>query len=306
MKILIAYDGSDCADAAIEDLSRAGLPNESDALIVNVTETWLPKDLENELLGETFGFAGSETYKQMRAATVEKIAEGEKLAESASFSVSQKFPAWQVRHKAVGGFPENEIVSEANKYKPDLIVIGSHGRGGVGRFVLGSVSLKVLSEAACSVRVVHGPNARIAKDDSPLRVVVAIDGSYDSHKAVKAVANRIWLPETSIRLITAIESLPYSVLLEELPRAEKLRKEAAEKLKKMGLHVSCAEQVGRAKSVIVEEAEKWGADAIFIGAKGHSLVERVLLGSVSYAVAARAHCAVEVVRGAVNEKHTEL
>ena len=153
MKILIAYDGSDCANAAIEDLSRAGLPEATEALILNVTETWLPKDLENELLGETFGFAGSETSKQMRAAAFEKIAEGEKLAESASLRVSQKFPAWQVRHKAVGGFPENEIVSEANKYKPDLIVIGSHGRGDGGRFVLGGVSGRVQSGAACAVRV---------------------------------------------------------------------------------------------------------------------------------------------------------
>jgi len=303
MKLLIAYDGSDCAGAAIEDLSRAGLPEATEALIVTVTETWLPKDLKEESFGDTLGFASSETFKQMRAAAFEKIDEGEKLAESASLRVSQKFPAWQVRHKAVGGFPENEIVSEANKYKPDLIVIGSHGRGGVGRFVFGSVSLKVLSEAACPVRVTHGPNARIAEDDSPLRLVVAIDGSSDSRQAVKAVANRSWLPETSVRLLTAIEP---SVLLQELPQAEKVRKEAAEKLKKMGLHVSCAEQKGRAKSVIVEEAEKWGADAIFIGAKGHRMLERVLLGSVSYAVAARAHCSVEVVRGAVNEKHTEL
>jgi len=211
-----------------------------------------------------------------------------------------------VRHKTIGGFAESGIVEEAKEYQPDLIVVGSHGRGSVGRFVLGSVSLKVLSEAACSVRVARGSNARAADDDSPPRVVVAIDGSSDSRKAVKAVANRTWLPETSVRLITAIEPLPYSVLLEELPRAEKLRKEAAEKLKKMGLHVSCAEQAGRAKYVILEEAEKWGADAIFVGAKGHSLVERVLLGSVSYAVAARAHCTVEVVRGAISEKNTEL
>ena len=201
-----------------------------------------------------------------------------------------------MHHKTIGGFAEWGIVEEAKEYKPDLVVVGSHGRGSVGRFVLGSVSLKVLSEAKCSVRVARASNARAAGDDSPLRVVVAIDGSSDSRKAVKAVANRTWLPETSVRLITAIEPLPYSVLLEELPRAEKLRKEAAEKLKKMGLHVSCAEQAGRAKYVILEKAEKWGADAIFIGAKGHTMAERVLLGSVSYAVAARAACSVEIVR----------
>ncbi len=306
MKILIAYDGSDCADAAIEDLSRAGLPDASNALILSVTETWLPKDLENDSLGDTLGFAGSETFKQMRAAAREKIAEGEKLAASASLLVRQKFPAWQVRHKSTGGFAEWGIVEEANEYNPDLIVVGSHGRGSVGRFVLGSVSLKVLSEAKCSVRVARGSNARSADDDSPLRVIVAVDGSSDSWKAVEAVLRRDWLPETSVRLISAVEPLPYSVLLAELPRAEELRERAAAQLKEKGLHVSTVVEFGRAKNVIVEEAEKWGADAIFIGAKGHRMLERVLLGSVSYAVAARAHCTVEVVRGAISEKNTEL
>ena len=130
MKILIAYDGSDCADAAIEDLSRAGLPDAGDALILNVTETWQPKDLENESFGDTLGFASSETFKQMRAAAWEKISEGEKLAESARLLVRQKFPAWRVHHKTIGGFAEWGIVEEAKEYKPDLVVVGSHGRTG--------------------------------------------------------------------------------------------------------------------------------------------------------------------------------
>ncbi|MCY7348948.1 MAG: universal stress protein, partial [Pyrinomonadaceae bacterium] len=249
MKILIAYDGSDCADAAIEDLSRAGLPNACEALILNVTETWLPKDLENESFGDTLGFAGSETFKQMRAAAREKIAEGEKLAASASLLVRQKFPAWQVRHKSTGGFAEWGIVEEAKEYQPDLVVVGSHGRGGVKRFFLGSVSLKVLSEAACSVRVARGSNARAADDDSPPRVVVAIDGSPDSWNAVETALRRDWLPETSVRLISAVEPLPFSVLLAELPRAEEVREKAATLLKEKGLHVSTVVEFGRAKSV---------------------------------------------------------
>ena len=296
MKVLIAYDGSDCANDAIENLSQAGLKDDTVAMILTVTETWILKDFENESFVETIGWTGAENIKLMRGAALEKVAETEKLAEDVSRSVQQKFPAWQVRHKAVGGFPEREIVAEADKSKPDLIVIGSHGRGGVGRFVLGSVSLKVLSEAACSVRVARRSPARAEDDDSPLRIVIAIDGSLGSLIAVESVMSRQWLPETSVRLISAVESLPFSILLAEMPKAEELRESAADKLKGKGLHVSTVVQFGRAKSVIVEEAEKWGADAIFIGAKGHRLMERVLLGSVSYAVAARAHCSVEVVR----------
>ncbi len=296
MKVLIAYDGSDCANHAIEDLSRAGLADDVEALILTATETWLPKDFENESFVQTLGWTGAENFKQLRGAALEKVAEGDKLVEDASRCVQEKFPAWQMRHKAISGFPEHEIVAEANSWEADLIVIGSHGRGGVGRLFLGSVSLKVLSEADCSVRVARGSNARAADDDSPLRIVIAIDGSLDSTNAVEAVLRRDWQAETSVRLVSAVESLPYSILIAELPQAERSREHAAARLKEKGLHVSTVVEFGRAKSVIIEEAEKWGADSIFIGAKGHRLMECVLLGSVSYAVAARAHCSVEVVR----------
>jgi nucleotide-binding universal stress UspA family protein len=53
---------------------------------------------------------------------------------------------------------------------------------------------------------------------------------------------------------------------------------------------------GEPKSLLIAEAESWGADCIFVGARGLGRVERFMLGSVSTAVAARAHCSVEVVR----------
>jgi nucleotide-binding universal stress UspA family protein len=55
---------------------------------------------------------------------------------------------------------------------------------------------------------------------------------------------------------------------------------------------------GNPKSVLVEEAESWGADCVFVGARGMRGVGHLLMGSVSAAVAARAHCSVEVVRPA--------
>lgn len=72
------------------------------------------------------------------------------------------------------------MVAQANKYEPDLIVVGSQGRNAVGRLVLGSVSLKVLSEAACSVRVARHTSAKVDDENSPQRIVIGIDGSPDS------------------------------------------------------------------------------------------------------------------------------
>ena len=42
MKILIAYDGSSCADLALEDMRRAGLPRLAEAVVLSVSELWMP------------------------------------------------------------------------------------------------------------------------------------------------------------------------------------------------------------------------------------------------------------------------
>jgi len=48
MKILIGYEGSECADAALRDLERAGLPAEADVLVMTVAEVFLPPPIREE------------------------------------------------------------------------------------------------------------------------------------------------------------------------------------------------------------------------------------------------------------------
>jgi nucleotide-binding universal stress UspA family protein len=69
-----------------------------------------------------------------------------------------------------------------------------------------------------------------------------------------------------------------------------------EELRAAGLTTTSLVVEGDPKKVLMEEAQKWQADCIFVGAKGLGAIERLVLGSVSSAVAARAHCSVEVVR----------
>jgi nucleotide-binding universal stress UspA family protein len=71
---------------------------------------------------------------------------------------------------------------------------------------------------------------------------------------------------------------------------------AATELTTSGLRVSSVIDDTNPKQLLVTEASSWGADCIFVGAKGHPFLDRILLGSVSAAVSARADCSVEVVR----------
>jgi nucleotide-binding universal stress UspA family protein len=78
---------------------------------------------------------------------------------------------------------------------------------------------------------------------------------------------------------------------------EKLAGKALDTLNAKGLSATLHVHAGNPKDILVEEAERWNADCVFVGANAlGSRMERFLLGSTSAAVAARSHCSVEVVR----------
>ncbi len=311
MKILIAYDGSSCAEAALDDLVRAGLPETGEFSVMSVAEVWLaPKKLRQQWEAENpdsdYLNEINRRYDQKSKTT---IAEFETLANHAATRLRRMFPNWTVTAEAASGSPAWEILTKAGEFKPDLIVAGSHGRSALGRFFLGSISQKILTEAHCSVRVARG---KIEVDPFPVRVVIGFDGWEGAFAAVETVARRQWREGSEFRLLTATEQVaPMAVERLVPPIAEwveneiKYEREWIEKLAAPALQIlknaNCAATLqivgGNPKQIIVEEAERWHADAIFVGANGFgSRIERFLLGSVSAAVAARAHCSVEVVR----------
>ncbi|MGD9563057.1 MAG: universal stress protein [Pyrinomonadaceae bacterium] len=310
MKILIAYDGSQCSEAALDDLVRAGLPESCDAVVVSVAEVWLPPPNGT---GDVTGINLDEESERMIQRHYEKdkrkVAEAATLANQAKERLQRMFPKWRVGVEATYGSPAWAILEHAGEFKPDLIVVGSHGRAAISRFFLGSISQKVLTEADCSVRVARG---RIEVDPTPVRIVIGFDGSKGAQAAVDAVASRSWRDYSEIRLVAATEDLtpsavgrfipPVTHMVEEVNETErewieKLAESALKKLRTKNISASLHVHPGNPKNILVEETEKWNADCIFVGANAFgSRLERFLLGSTSAAVAARAHCSVEVVR----------
>ena len=311
MKILIGYDGSECADAAFDDLTQAGLPSKAEAHILSIAEVWLPPPPPStyEII-EQARKATSQAELQRDYAKGCRAAQGAlALAERARERVQTNFPAWKVSADSSCGSPAWELVAKADEWKPDLIVVGSHGRTALGRFVLGSVSQRVLTEAHCSVRVSRG---RVDEPNSPVRIIAGTDGSEASEEALRAVVARKWPSRSEVKVVMVDDPLapeflgklipPLEQTIEEDKREERawierISERSMQLLRAAGIKVTCEVRFGDPKRELCKAAEEWGANCIFVGSAGFSnRFERFVLGSVSAAVAARAHCSVEVVR----------
>jgi nucleotide-binding universal stress UspA family protein len=296
MKALIAYDGSACADAALDDLKRAGLPGEVEAMVVTVAELWLPPP--------------SATFKPVLTAATEPLPAPVEAARNLAIEASRRlqpiFPAWDVRAEALVGSPASAILNKADEWKPDLIIAGSHGRSALGRFIMGSVSQKIVTEAHCSVRVARG---RGMDAGAPARILLGFDGSLDARAAVRTIASRAWPEKSEIRVLAVLPPTisdspllpwtPEQIAQREASARDWMQKQvgaAAEELRSSGLAVTPVITAGNPKQLLLDEADGWDADCLFIGARGHNRLVRFMLGSVATAVVARAHCSVEVVR----------
>lgn len=173
----------------------------------------------------------------------------------------------------------------------DLIAVGSRGRDALDRFLLGSVSTQVVHHAPCAVLIVKEPPRPIH------RMVVAVDGSAASEKAVRFVLQDLlprWqLRNTEIVLVHAMPLLKYPEVKEAGTR---LFERYADRLTKAGFTVTQAPRLGRPAEEIIAVAKQKQADLIVMGAKGLGAVGRLVLGSVSTKVAQQSHCSVLVAR----------
>lgn len=297
-KVLIATDGSPASFAAISDLIHAGLPPEGEAVVLSVADRvplFPPRTPEEMLYLEDA-----------------RLAVPRHWARSAADILRRRFPQWTVREETRAGAPAREILNFANEWSPDLIVLGSHGRSTLGRLFFGSVSRKVMLEARTSVRI----GRRLERPDgAPLRILVGVDETPASEAVIAALAARRFAPDTQVKVVTATGVFEYfssdilgsSVAVVPSDTIDELRRAAADAAtavqeKLLAAHpdlkVELSREVieGDPKSVLLDIAEKWPADAILLGTRDLSGAERFFIGSVSSAIVAHAPCTVEIVR----------
>ncbi|NBO65084.1 MAG: universal stress protein [Acidobacteria bacterium] len=306
MKVLIGFDGSACSEGALSDLKLAGLPTYVEAEVLTAANVWLPPALVPGV--EPAVKITPHAVAKARQEAEEQLAAADLLAAGGATRLRELFPDWTVRSNAVADSPGCALIKRASDWNADLVVVGATGRSGLERIALGSVSQKVVTESPCSVRVVRTKRARSALIP---RILIAVDGSENSSRLIETVSQRNWPSGTQVRLLTAIDEKISTSIFDDTSHVQRwidgndedplawiarMLAEYRSILEKVGLVVDTLVNQGNPREMLIGEAEHWSADAIMIGAKGHRILERVLIGSVSTSVTARAHCTVEVVR----------
>jgi len=144
MNILLAIDGSPFSHAAVDEVLNRPWPKETRIKVLTVVEPFHP---------EYAGWHGNYVPIALEAQK-ELVDASQSLVDQTADQLRAKFDAEQVIAEVKEGYIKDQIIDTAREWPADLIIMGSHGRKGITRFLLGSVSEGVLAHAPCSVEIV--------------------------------------------------------------------------------------------------------------------------------------------------------
>ena len=211
-----------------------------------------------------------------------------------------------IEPQVVEGDPAREILAEAQT--ADLIVMGTHGRSGFERLVLGSVTETVLRKASCSVLTI--PLSAVGGGSVPVvfrRIVAAVDFSDVSMAALRQAACLAAEADAHLTAMHVIEVPEHLALwIDRVDGISHVRAwaDAAERHLRGAVGPETREyarveqrvETGKAYREILRVADEQQADVIVIGAHGHGVIEQMFVGSTAQHVVRRAACPVLVVR----------
>jgi nucleotide-binding universal stress UspA family protein len=204
------------------------------------------------------------------------------------------------------GQPAVRILERATALPADLIVMGTHGRGGFDRLLLGSVAEKVLRKAVCPVLTVPPPAVTAGKlpyarllcpvDFSPsslsaLRFALSVAQESGAHVTILHVFD--W-PADDELIVERLDSSDFRSLVE---------RQASDRLNELitaDVRTWCEPEIklsyGKPYRRIVELAERERADLIVMGVHGRNVLDLMLFGSTTNQVVRRAPCPVLTLR----------
>jgi len=203
------------------------------------------------------------------------------------------------------GMAPDSILSFAQANKADVIVMGTHGRRGYDRLMLGSVTDRVMRSASCPVLAVRNPPRDLmATDDKEGRhvhrlrqILFCTDFSENSGSALNYAISATEEYGAELTLLHVLEEVPSSA------KTEKAIAAATEQLDKLippkalqTLKIKTAVRIGKPYQQIIQFALEEQIDMVAMGVRGRGALDLAVFGSTTYRVMQLGPCPVLAVR----------
>ncbi len=227
--------------------------------------------------------------------------------------LQEAFPDCDAIGDSVFGGSKEILLEQIDRWPADLVVLGSHGRHGLPRMFLGSVSQTVLLYGRCSTHIARYQHAHEGVPEFDKNILIPVDDTTHSRDALEWVLQMPWHKETKFTLLSVLTPVveKYSDGIDALYRrkfsgsrlearqaAQEFLEECASRLKAKvgGDNVAIEMREGDPAEVILLLAKAWPSGLIVLGSRLHGHVSRFFMGSVSQEVVLQAPCPVEVVK----------
>lgn len=279
-KIVVGTDGSAASGSAVQwavDLAR------SSGASLQVVTTWHYPAFVFTAMGAGFPVPPAVEMQQEAEASVAAFMETLDIADGVAIDLT-----------AVEGDAANVLCDLSAD--ADLLVVGSRGLGGFKGLLLGSVGAYCANHAACPVALIPEDWNDMARRGGS--VVVGVDGSDNAHKAVDWADQ--WAPEGATLALVSVWNFPLAydsslLVIDDAvlqKRCEDQVAEAAARVERHEVTTTC--ERGDARNVLGTHAAR--AAALVLGARGHSGLDRLLLGSVASTMAHHLNAPTVIVR----------
>jgi nucleotide-binding universal stress UspA family protein len=233
----------------------------------------------------------------------------------------------KVRGRVKEGPASAAILEAAREENATMIAMTTHGRGGLARWVMGSVAEKVARASDVPILIVrsfreasHGDVVPVSEQELPFRrILVPVDGSPTSMGVIEAAEEfarlfgsevlvlHVWplnlSPVYVAPGVPVFSTDPASIFPTPTPEKDEMTAQAAERFRRAGLQVTRMSTSGDAASEILDLSLAKGVDLVAIGTHGRSGVSRWVLGSVAERVLRHARTPVLLVRPHSPEGH---
>jgi nucleotide-binding universal stress UspA family protein len=286
--LLIPLDGSWLAEAALPAAAYLAQTLGAWVTLVHVVEQDAPQEIHGERHLSTPDEAS--TY----------------LCEVASRAFPPGLRVEQHVHTAQVSDVARGIVEHGDELGPDLIVMCTHGQGGLRTWLFGSIAQQIIGLGMTPVLLVQPSRAEVASEFTCQRLLVPLDGNPDHEQGLSVAAGLAQVCKADLHLVMVVHTLRTlpgqraaigrllpgvtSMLLDltQEDAEESLSRQVAQ-LQAKGLSVTAEVQRGDPARAIVRAARRVQADVVVLGTHGRSGMDAFWSGSVAPRVSNRSH-----------------